>query len=193
MDHLNRHEKQVTRWLTRAWVWASFVQSLVTQWASEKENDQGVSEKGQWRERRGIEMKSIGPKEVPGKAFSGHQRVSECFVKAGLRALISQLWSIHWTLCWPSDPQVKDVWIREEQVNNKCNWSEIQVTLKCPRWNASARRVSRECPPRAGCWPRVIFTASMYLCLYINNVVSSKLIEIYDILCVIAFRIWRQT
>ena len=91
------------------------------------------------------------------KAFSGHQRVSECFVKAGLRALISQLWSIHRTLCWPSDTQVKDVWIREEQANNKCNWSEIQVTLKHPRWNARARRVSRECPLRAGCQPKSHF------------------------------------
>ena len=45
-------------------MWASFVQSLVTQWASEKENDQGVSEKSPWRERRGIEMKLKGPKEV---------------------------------------------------------------------------------------------------------------------------------
>ena len=44
-------------------MWASFVQSLVTQWASEKENDQGVSEKGPWRERRGIEIKSLGPKK----------------------------------------------------------------------------------------------------------------------------------
>ena len=30
----------------------------------QRENNQGVSEKSPWRERRGIEMKSIGPKEV---------------------------------------------------------------------------------------------------------------------------------
>ena len=30
----------------------------------QKENYQGVSDKSPWRERRGIEMKSIGPKEV---------------------------------------------------------------------------------------------------------------------------------
>ena len=71
--------------------------------------------------------------------------------------LISQLWSIHWTLCWSSDPQVKEVWMRKEQVNDKCNWSETQVTLECPRWNASARWVSRECPPRAGCRPKSHF------------------------------------
>ena len=44
---------------------------------------------------------------------------------------------IQWTPCWSSDPQVKDVWMREEQVNSKCNWSETQVTLGCP---VSARR-----------------------------------------------------
>ena len=31
-------QKWVTRWLTRAWVWASFIQSLVTQWASNRGN-----------------------------------------------------------------------------------------------------------------------------------------------------------
>ena len=71
--------------------------------------------------------------------------------------LISQLWSIHWTLCWSSDPQVKEVWMIKERKNDKCNWSETQVTLECPRWNASARQVSRECPPRAGCRPKSHF------------------------------------
>ena len=148
MDHLNRHEKQVTRWLTRAWVWASFVQSLVTQWASEKENDQGVSEKGQWRERRGIEMKSIGPKEVPGKAFSGHQRVSECFVKAGLRALISQLYeafSGHYAdqmpHKWKACELERNEWITSV-IEVKYKWllsdrDEMQVPAECL---ASARR-----------------------------------------------------
>ena len=92
-----------------------------------------------------------------GKAFAENQRISECFVEASLQALTSQLWSIHWTLCWSSDPQVKEVWMRKEQVNDKCNWSETQVTIECPRWNASARRVSLECPPKAGCRPKSHF------------------------------------
>ena len=91
------------------------------------------------------------------KAFAENQRISECFVEAGLQALINQLWSIHWTLSWPSVPQLNDVWMGEEQVNSKCNWSEIQVTLECPRWNASARWVSHECPLRAGCRPKSHF------------------------------------
>ena len=61
--------------------------------------------KGHWNEINGTKM---------GKAFAENQRIRECFVEAGLQALLSQLWSIHWTSCWPSDPQVKDVWIREE-------------------------------------------------------------------------------
>ena len=89
-----------------------------------------------------------------GKAFAETQRIIECFVKASLQAVASQLWSIHWTLCWSSDPPVKEVWMRKEQVNDKCNRSETQVTLECPRWNASSRWVSRECPPRAGCRPK---------------------------------------
>ena len=132
-------------------MWASFVQSLVTRkgkWPGSVWEEPMEGKERHWNEINRTKRS---------KAFSGHQRVSECFVKAGLRALISQLWSIHRTLCWPSDPQVKDMWIREEQVNNKCNWSEIQVTLKCPRWNASARRVSRECLPRAGCRPKSHF------------------------------------
>ena len=93
-----------------------------------------------------------------GKAFADNQRSSECFVEAGLKALTSQWWNIHWTPCWPSDPQVKDKWMTaEEQVNYKCNWSVTQVTLECPRWNVSAHRVSRECPPRAGCRPKSHF------------------------------------
>ena len=35
--------------------------------------------------------------------------------------------------------------------------SETQVTLECPKRNASARQVSRECPPRAGCRPKSHF------------------------------------
>ena len=108
--------------------------------------------KGHWNESNGTEM---------GKAFAENQRIRECFVEAGLQALLSQLWSIHWTSCWPSDPQVKGLWITEEQVNDKCNWSERQVTLECPRWNASARRVSRECPPGAGCRPKSHFYRKM--------------------------------
>mgnify|MGYP001804196134 CR=1 FL=1 len=45
-------------------MWASFVQSSVTQGASQKKNEQAVSGKSPWRERIGIEMKSAGPKEV---------------------------------------------------------------------------------------------------------------------------------
>ena len=71
-----------------------------------------------------------------GKAFAKNQWISECFVEASLQALKSQLRSIQWTLCWSSDPQVKEVWMRKEQVNDKCNWSETQVTLECPRLNA---------------------------------------------------------
>ena len=63
------------------------------------------------------------------------------FVEAVLQALWSQLWSIQWTLCWLSDPQVRDRWMREEQVNDKCISSETQVTLECPRWNASVSQV----------------------------------------------------
>ena len=55
--------------------------------------------KGHWNEINGTKM---------GKAFAENQRIRECFVEAGLEALISQLWSIHWTSCWPSYPQVKD-------------------------------------------------------------------------------------
>ena len=66
-----------------------------------------------------------------GKALAGNQRTGKCFEEAGFQALISQLWSIHWTLCWPSDPQVTDVWMREEQMNDKCIWSETEVTLEC--------------------------------------------------------------
>ena len=84
-----------------------------------------------------------------GKAFAEIQRISECFVKAGLLAQASQLWITHWTPCWRSDPYVKEVWMREEQVNKESNWSETQVTLECPRWNASARRVHRQCPTSA--------------------------------------------
>ena len=106
------------------------------------------------RSKRLLEWHRGGKK---GKAFAENQRTGECFEEAGLQALISQLWSIHWTLCWPSDPQVKDVWMREEQVNDKCNWSGTQVTLECPKCNVSARRVSCECPPKAGCRPKSHF------------------------------------
>mgnify|MGYP001800758009 CR=1 FL=1 len=109
-----------------------------------------------------------------GKAFAEIQRISECFVKAGLQAQASQLWITHWTPCWRSDPYVKEVWMREEQVNKESNWSETQVTLECPRWNASARRVHRQCPasappvprqcpPRAGCRPESHFYPWMQL------------------------------
>ena len=101
-----------------------------------------------WNEIKGTKI---------GKAFAENQRISKCFVEASLQARICQLWSIHWTLCWSSDPQLKEAWMGEEQVNDKCNWSETQVTVECPRWNASARRVSRECPPRAGCRPKIHF------------------------------------
>ena len=63
-----------------------------------------------------------------GKAFAENQRTGECFEEAGFQALMIQLWSTHWTLCWPNDPQVKDLWMRKEQVNDK--WSvpdEMQV------------------------------------------------------------------
>ena len=41
--------------------------------------------------------------------------------------MVSQLWSIHWTPCWQSDPQVKDGWMREEQVKLKWNTSDLSV------------------------------------------------------------------
>ena len=101
------------------------------------------------------------------KAFTENQRIIECYVEAGLQALISQLWSIHWTLCWKSGPHVKDGWMGEEKESSKSNWSEFwfwisdhsnyrsvtskRVILECPRWNASARWVSPNCPSRAGC------------------------------------------
>ena len=106
----------------------------------------------------GMERHWIEIKETKiGKAFAKNQQISECFVEASLQALTSQLWSIHWTLCWSSDPQVKEMWMRKERVNDKCNWSETQGTLKCPRWNASARWVSLACLPRAGCRPKSHF------------------------------------
>ena len=40
----------------------SFVQSLVTQWASKRGNDLGMARKRSQKERTGIEMKSKGPK-----------------------------------------------------------------------------------------------------------------------------------
>ena len=46
-----------------------------------------------------------------GKAFAENQRTGKRFEEAGLQALISQFWSIHWALCWPSDTQMKDVWM----------------------------------------------------------------------------------
>ena len=151
----NRHKKRVTWWLTRAWVWASLVQAFVTQWAFKKGKRPGSvwEESKERKERHWNEIN----RTKGSKAFAENQRISECFVEAGLQALIRQLWSIHWTLCWPSVPQVNNMWMGEEQVNSKCNWSEIQVTLECPRWNASARRVSRECQPRAGCRPKKHF------------------------------------
>ena len=48
--------------------------------------------------------------------------------------------------------------MREEQMNKKCNWSETQVTLECPRWNASVRRVPCECHRGRAADLRVIFT-----------------------------------
>ena len=47
-----------------------------------------------------------------GKALAENQCISECFVEASLQALVSQLWIIHWTLCWSSDQQVNDMWMR---------------------------------------------------------------------------------
>ena len=122
---------------------------------------------GTWKRLRGFSSDLEVTKQ--GKAFAEIQRTGECFEEASFQALKSQLWSIHWTLCWPSDPQVKDVWMREEQVNDKCNWSETQVTLECPRWNVSARRVSRECPPRAGCRPKSHFYLNLKY-MYIGNI-----------------------
>ena len=92
-----------------------------------------------------------------GKAFAENQWIGECFVEASLQVLTSQLWSSHWTLCWSSYSQVKKVWMREERVDDKCNWSETQVTLECTRWNASGCRMSRKCPPRGGCRPKSHF------------------------------------
>ena len=102
-----------------------------------------------WNEIKGTKI---------GKASAENLRFSECFVEASLQALISQLWSIYWTFCWSSDPQVKEVWMRKEQVNDKCNCSVTQVTIECPRWKASARRVSHECRQRLAADLRVIFT-----------------------------------
>ena len=118
-----------------------------------------------WKGLRGF----LGDIEVTkkGKASAENQRTGECFGGAGLKALISQLWSIHWTLCWPSDPQVKDLWMREEQVNYKCSWDETQVTLECPRWNVSACWVSRMYPPKASCQPKSHFYPDFKYCLEI--------------------------
>ena len=102
-----------------------------------------------------------------GKGFAENQQLSESFVEACLQALTSQLWNIHWTLCGSSYPQVKEAWMRKERMNYKCNWSETQVTLECPIWNASARRVSCECSPRAGCRPKSHFYPDFfYLFVY---------------------------
>ena len=91
-----------------------------------------------------------------GKAFAENQRINECFVEAGPQALTSQLWGIHWTLHWWSDPQVKEVWMRKEQVNDNCNWSETQVTLECPRRNANA-----------GCRPKSHFYRFCFACRFL--------------------------
>ena len=48
-------------------------------------------------------------------AYADNQTFSESFGDDGLQSLVRQLWSIHWTLCWPSDFQLKDMWSREQQ------------------------------------------------------------------------------
>ena len=82
------------------------------------------------------------------KAFSGHQRVSECFVKAGLRALISQLYeafSGHYadqvTHKWKACELERNEWITSV-IEVKYKWllsvpDEMQVPAECL---ASARR-----------------------------------------------------
>ena len=126
---------------TMGFKWGKWLENVWKETTEEKERH--------WNEIKGTKI---------GRAFAENQRISECFVVASPQALTSQLWSIHWTLHWSSDPQVKEGWMRKEQVNDKCNWSETQVTLECPRRNASARRVSRKCPPRAGCRPMSHFS-----------------------------------
>ena len=85
------------------------------------------------------------------------KEMASCFKEAGFHALIIQFWNIHWTLCWPSDLQVKHMWMREEQLNDKCNGRETKVNQECPKWNVNARRVSHECPPKAGYQPKSHF------------------------------------
>ena len=34
--------------------------------------------------------------------------------------------------CWPNDPQVKDIWIREERVHNRTDSSVSRLKCKCP-------------------------------------------------------------
>ena len=48
-------------------------------------------------ERRERYLNEINRTEI-GKPFAENQRIGECFVGAGIKALISQLWSIRWHL-----------------------------------------------------------------------------------------------
>ena len=93
-----------------------------------------------------------------GEAFAENQWISECSVESSLQALKSQFQSIQWTPCWSSDPQVKDVWMRKEQVDGECNRGETQMTLECPRWNVSAAKCLASAWRGRAVDQRVIFT-----------------------------------
>ena len=150
--------KTVTGWLTRAREWAYFIQPQFTHKAVDMQNDPKVTEKRSLRVRNGIEVKCVRLTKVKhlGSTFEIQEAI-ECFVKARLQALTSPLWISHWTSCRPSDWQVKGVWIWNDQVNRRCTESEPQMKCKCMEWNKNARRVPRECPPRAGCRPKSHF------------------------------------
>ena len=75
-----------------------------------------------------------------------------------------------------SDWLVKCVWIWNDQVNRKCTESEPQMKCKCMEWNKNARRVPRECPPRAGCRPKSHFYPK---CFYIHKAPYEPSSQIY--------------
>ena len=106
------------------------------------------------------------------KAFAGNQRIRKCYVEARLQVLISQLWRIHWPFCRTSDPQVKYLWIREEQVNDQCRLIEVKH-----KWLRSAPdefQMTAECLASARQWRAAKLTVSFTdIIQFYNNPVGN--------------------
>ena len=131
-------QKWVTRWPTRVCMSVGLLCSVIGHTVGFKQgkwpgNVWEETTEGKERHWNQIKATKIG------NAFAENQRISDCFVKAIPQALTSQLWSIYRTLSWnTSDPRVSQM-------------------------KASARWVSRECPPRAGCGPKSSFYRKIFM------------------------------